>query len=236
VGFGIAGDGGLAMRAVATAVGRSVAKPDLEALLSKWQAWIKLLAMRGCRRLRVLELEDLHADIVAAIVENFPKFDPELGGFGTFIKWRARGVVQQHAIKLAQRCHRESGNPYRCRGQVLRSDDEDEGADPFEITSDPSPVDVVEEVDRRELFARVRAAVAMLPADEQKAICRRFGLGKKVTGKVEASAKVECNRAAKRKENEAVEAALVKLKSALPPVFISELPASRYLPKKNASQ
>lgn len=82
------------------------AKPDLEALLRQWDAFITSLAGRYARSIGA-DPDDVRGEILLAICQQFSRFDPERAGFSTWLGFVALNVYGNLAPKHVRRVRRE---------------------------------------------------------------------------------------------------------------------------------
>jgi RNA polymerase sigma factor (sigma-70 family) len=145
--------------------------PHLGALLAQWDRLICKLANQYARALDA-DADDLRSDIVLALIEYHPRYDPQRSAFPTWLGVVAKSVYG-HAVARRMRSVR------LVSGVVVpgRERDGDDDLFLFDATADPGSPDPVETAETAEQVERLLARVAALPPAQRAAVRARFWKG-----------------------------------------------------------
>ncbi len=145
--------------------------PQFAALLAQWDRLICRLANQYARALDA-DADDLRSDIVLALIEYHPRYDPTRSAFPTWLGVVAKSVYG-HAVARRMRSVR------LVSGVVVpgRERDGDDDLVLFDATADPGSPDPVEAAERDEQVERLLARVAALPPAQRAAVRARFWKG-----------------------------------------------------------
>jgi RNA polymerase sigma factor (sigma-70 family) len=150
-----------------------------EELLLQWNRWTRKLSNRVARRLD-LERDDVHQELICALLKAFPRFDSSLGSFSTYASWIARGVFVR-LLKRIRHSPREVVISFTDSGGLTES--------LIEMLGDPDAAAPDAEANRNELIQLVRREVQRLPFRCRETIRTYFGLdGRERVGRMDKEA------------------------------------------------